>query len=349
MVRSGRATDARDIVRVHVQAVRETCQIRARCTPDEIEAWAGAETPESVEEAARNLECPDIWHLVAQIKGRVAAYGAVARSSGDLGAIYVEPAYAGRGLGVRLLAHLENLASSLALARLNVDASLNSELFFAKRGYILNEYSRHSSLGGADMTCARMSKRLPESFVPVLETRRLRLRPVRHADAPRIQKLLPHYEILRYMSATIEWPYPDDAADRLLNRALDAALDRTSYFWALTINVDARDQLIGVIALFPKNAEHNRAFWIGLEYQKQGLMTEAVGAVNDFAFDVVGMSALKLKNAEPNIASNRLKQKSGAVVIDTVENVPYFGGRYPEIVWLLTKENWRARRASFLR
>lgn len=53
-----------------------------------------------------------------------------------------------------------------------------------------------------------------------LETLRLLLRPLRLADAPRIQRLFPHFEILEFMDAVIPWPYPEGGASTHLKAAL---------------------------------------------------------------------------------------------------------------------------------
>ena len=71
-------------------------------------------------------------------------------------------------------------------------------------------------------------------------------------------------------------------------------------------------------------------------------MREASAAVNDFAFDVLGMEELLLGNAEPNAASHRLKESAGAEII-AIGEANYIGGRFREVRWRLTAEAWKAR------
>ena len=66
---------------------------------------------------------------------------------------------------------------------------------------------------------------------PVLETPRLRLRPLRLSDAPRIQELFPHPEVVEFMAAAIPWPYPDDGAVRFLESVLPKMAAGTQYDW----------------------------------------------------------------------------------------------------------------------
>jgi ribosomal-protein-alanine N-acetyltransferase len=183
---------------------------------------------------------------------------------------------------------------------------------------------------------------------PTLETDRLTLRPLTEDDAPRIQELFPKPEILQYMAAAIPWPYPDDGAISFVRYSL-AAMDRGErYAWAITEKA-GDDQPIGCIDLFPTNPDDNRGFWLGLPYQGKGYMIEAVAAVNDFAFDVLGLDRLILNNAESNIGSHRLKEKAGAAILEITDDVPYVGGVDRQIRWTLTRERWHANRDRFLR
>src|SRR5579863_228873 len=51
-----------------------------------------------------------------------------------------------------------------------------------------------------------------QRVVPLLHTSRLLLRPLELADASQTQLLFPHWEIVRYLSKTVPWPYPADGA-----------------------------------------------------------------------------------------------------------------------------------------
>lgn len=53
--------------------------------------------------------------------------------------------------------------------------------------------------------------------IPVLNSRRLVLRPLQSDDAEDIQRLFPHREIVRLMTSQIPWPYPDGAALEFIN------------------------------------------------------------------------------------------------------------------------------------
>ena len=180
----------------------------------------------------------------------------------------------------------------------------------------------------------------------ILETARLRLRPLRLSDAPRIQALFPQWEIVQYMASAIPWPYPENGAQQFLESVLPKNEAEAQYDWAITLRSDESDQLIGLISLYPNSAQDSRGFWLGEAYQRQGYMKEAVVAVNDFAFDTLKMPALMLNNAEPNCASHRIKEISGASIIAIEEDTPFVGGRFRKIRWRLTREQWDAHRSQ---
>ena len=179
---------------------------------------------------------------------------------------------------------------------------------------------------------------------PILITERLVLRPIRIEDAPRIQQNFAHWDIVKYMAITIPWPYPADGAkDYLENVALKSMTAGESHHWAITEKSDLLSQHIGSITLYPNNPKESRGFWMAEAYQRRGYMNEAVIAVNDFAFDVLKMPELILNNAIENVGSRRIKETSGAELIETYQHECVIGKVTSER-WRLTAEAWRKSR-----
>ncbi len=180
----------------------------------------------------------------------------------------------------------------------------------------------------------------------ILETPRLRLRPLRIGDASRIQDLFAHWEIVQYMAAAIPWPYPEDGARQFLEAVLPKNETEEQYDWAITLKSEEDDVLIGAVGLYPSSKEDNRGFWLGKAYHHRGYMKEAVSAVNDFAFGHLKLPFLLLNNAEPNRASHRIKEISGAVIVSIEEDVPHVGGKFRNVRWRLTREDWETHRSD---
>ena len=175
-----------------------------------------------------------------------------------------------------------------------------------------------------------------------LQTPRLQLRPLELADAGQAQRLFPQWEIVKFLAKHVPWPYPDDGA---LNYYRDGALPAMErgeeWHWSLRLKSDL-DQLIGSICLM-KAENNNRGFWLGLPWQRQGLMSEAVEAVTGYWFEVLGFPVLRAPKAVANTASRRISEKSGMRVV-ALEERDYVSGRFPSEIWEITAQEWRARR-----
>jgi [ribosomal protein S5]-alanine N-acetyltransferase len=179
---------------------------------------------------------------------------------------------------------------------------------------------------------------------PVLETPRLLLRPLELADAEQIERIFPHWEVVRYLNAIVPWPFPAGAAlTHIRDSALPAMASGNEWHWTLRLK-SAPDELIGRISLY-RSDQNQRGFWLGVPWHGQGLMTEAVIAANDFWFDVLGFPVLRAPKAAANIASRRISEKTGMRLVGTKES-DYVSGRMPGEMWEITAEEWRAFRST---
>jgi [ribosomal protein S5]-alanine N-acetyltransferase len=181
---------------------------------------------------------------------------------------------------------------------------------------------------------------------PVLETRRLILRPLCQEDVPVIQRRFPRWEIVRHLTDRVPWPYPADAAAAHVAECLEQMARREKCYWAI-FPKGGPTELIGRIDLWPDDgaSRDQRGFWLDPEFQGQGLMTEAAERVTEFAFIELGWPHLWLSNAEANGVSGRIKEKQGARLIDR-EPSRYVSGEGMRMVWLLMQEEWLARRGA---
>ena len=180
-----------------------------------------------------------------------------------------------------------------------------------------------------------------QPMIHPLETTRLILRPLEIGDAPPAQILFANYEIVRFMSHLIPWPFPADGAlTYYRDVALPAMARGDEWHWTLRLKEDP-DQLIGGISL-RKQENKNRGFWIGLPWQGRGLATEAAEAVTGYWFDVLGFPVLRVPKAVANTASRRISEKTGMRVIAT-DFQDYVSGRWPTELREITAEEWRQR------
>ena len=178
-------------------------------------------------------------------------------------------------------------------------------------------------------------------MTPTLETPRLWLRPLELSDADQTQLLFPQWEIVKYLADRVPWPYPPDGARSYYRDIALPAMERgDEWHWTLRLKSDP-DRLIGSISLM-KHDNENRGFWLGLSWQRQGLMSEACDAVTDYWFDVLGFPTLRAPKAIANVGSRRISEKQGMRIVDTQER-EFVSGRLPAEIWEITAEEWHAR------
>jgi RimJ/RimL family protein N-acetyltransferase len=183
-------------------------------------------------------------------------------------------------------------------------------------------------------------------MIPILQTSRLILRPLQLTDAAQVQVLFPKWEIVRYLTAQVPWPYPPDGAYQFYRNVALPAMERgDAWHWMLALK-SAPGEVIGSIGLM-KSKEVNRGFWLGLQWQGKGLMTEACEAVTDYWFNTLKFPVLRVPKAVANTGSRRISEKEGMCVV-AVDERDYVCGRLPTEVWEITAEEWRARQPKSL-
>ncbi|MCD8494009.1 MAG: GNAT family N-acetyltransferase [Alphaproteobacteria bacterium] len=181
---------------------------------------------------------------------------------------------------------------------------------------------------------------------PALETARLILRPVTLEDAPAIQKHFAHWDIIKNLGKVVPWPYPEDGALIFLRDNLIPRIESgDTHAWAITLK-EGNGEAVGLVDFrISSTTKGNRGFWIGLEYQRQGLMTEALTPIQDFIFNELNVESFIVCNAEGNIGSRRVKKKTGAEFLDYI-HLPHHNGTDRSERWIVTKESWLKTRKT---
>jgi RimJ/RimL family protein N-acetyltransferase len=176
---------------------------------------------------------------------------------------------------------------------------------------------------------------------PQLETERLILRPLALSDVPAIQRYFDNWNIIRHLSTVVPWPYPADGAETFVRIQLDKIMAGDEiHLWVLVLK-GGDGEAIGNIHLRPRaqGLKGNRGFWLAEPYWRRGLMTEAIGVVNDFAFLTLGLDHFYVCNAATNDASRRVKQKTGAEFVGFIE-LAHHGGQTKSEKWIVRREAW---------
>lgn len=175
---------------------------------------------------------------------------------------------------------------------------------------------------------------------PILETHRLRLRPVLESDAQALFAIKSDLDVTRQYGQE-----PHQAVEDTLRWILRLQADyemRVALFWAITLKGD--DAVIGAGGFWNFDPGFHCAE-IGYELhpadQGQGIMTEALSAVLAFGFNELGLHRIEANPLADNAASRGLLFKLGFTFEGNLRQRVYFRGRFRDQYYFgFLKEEW---------
>ena len=94
------------------------------------------------------------------LNGEPVATGMLDLANNEVGALFVLPAFTGRGYGKAMLDHLEQVARELAIEEVVLDATLNAASFYRACGYVGDEQAIYHSPSGLQLACIPMKKQI---------------------------------------------------------------------------------------------------------------------------------------------------------------------------------------------
>lgn len=148
---------------------------------------------------------------------------------------------------------------------------------------------------------------------PILETKRLLLRPETEADAEAMFRWTSDPEVSRYMS----WePHPDPAFTRefLINEIVPRYEDPRYFEWGIVWKETG--ELIGAVGTSRRNPGGNEpyvGYCLARRHWEKGIATEALRKVIGYLMMEVGCDAVRAKHHVDNPRSGRVLEKCGFV------------------------------------
>lgn len=144
---------------------------------------------------------------------------------------------------------------------------------------------------------------------PVLTTQRLVLRPFRMEDA---QDMFTNWASDPQVTRFLMWPTHTsmNVSQYVLNDWIPHYAEPDYYHWAITVDGHA----IGSIAVVDHDDRVGKAhigYCIGRNWWHMGIMSEALQAVMDYLFDVVGYERLESRHDPRNPNSGAVMRKCG--------------------------------------
>ena len=177
-----------------------------------------------------------------------------------------------------------------------------------ERGTVLDAWTASIRFGDAPIPRTRWAEPV------VLESDRLRLRPMTDADLTRIAEAY-RDDQLRHWLAGLPHPYTEATAREYVDSCVWRAAQGAKATWAVADR--DTDMLLGNVEvtdlLGPNPTSGEIGYWMHPDARGKGMMTEAVRLVVDHAFDPDGLDRrrLVLYAADGNEGSNRVAVAAG--------------------------------------
>ena len=153
-IREAGREDAGELLRVHRSAILKlTGHVY---TPAEIESWAARLEADGYIRAMEQQG--ERFHVALDGDGGV--IGFYGRIEAEVMALYVDPAWARRGVGSALLAHAEKAISADGHSRVMIGAALSGRDFYLARGYRIDKRVDWETRGGLVLEAYDVSKAL---------------------------------------------------------------------------------------------------------------------------------------------------------------------------------------------
>jgi len=123
--------------------------------PEVIATWSAAPPPASMAPLLRAG-----GGIVAEEGGQVLGYAVLDADTGEVDAVFVDPAAHGQGIGLALLQALEGLAREQGVEELFLSASLNAVGFYERAGFRALREKMCAHRSGIAIRSVLMEKRL---------------------------------------------------------------------------------------------------------------------------------------------------------------------------------------------
>ena len=183
-----------------------------------------------------------------------------------------------------------------------------------------------------------------------IETDRLILRKLKASDWSDIMEGAGDYEVSKW-TMNIPYPYSKRDAESFI-KSTRKSWGASDYLFCLELKSEKK--VIGMMGVENINAFNGTAVtgsWITRKYWRQGFITEAKIAINDFAFDTLKLRRLNSDAIVSNAASNATQLKVGY----KLEGMKRKAGRsrasgkiHDLNIYGLLKEDWKKTRAKLI-
>ena len=176
----------------------------------------------------------------------------------------------------------------------------------------------------------------------VIETLRLRLRPLEHSDTSAIQKAADTREIADTM-ISLPHPFPIGKAELYVARQqAEVEAGRSATF---TIEQKAEGWFYGLIEVRNIDSEHSQgelSFWLTVSAWGRGYMSEVVQPVVRYGFEVLGLNRLYAYHMLRNPVSGHVLEKNGFKQEGLLRQRVRKWGQFEDVaLWAILRQEWQ--------
>lgn len=186
-----------------------------------------------------------------------------------------------------------------------------------------------------------------------LETKRLILRKHKKSDWKDLVEGTGNYDVAK-MLTTVPYPNTRKNAEDYIKKSLKRWKKKVINDYVFVIELKSEKKVIGSVGLHKVNFFHGvgtTGSWINKKYWRNGYVTEAKIAINDFAFNELKLRRIESGAFTNNKASNSVQLKMGYKLEGTKrKNVKCMatGKIHDENIYGLMKEEWKKARVKLV-
>jgi len=174
-----------------------------------------------------------------------------------------------------------------------------------------------------------------------IASNRLLLRKLSSADIPSLAKAADDALIAKMLG--LPSPYTQEHAKQYVMISLQKWEEAKSYNLAI-VSKDDPTTILGMISLMDFDQPRYKAevgYWMSAAGRSQGLMTEAVAILTDYAFTKLGLQRLEGRVDADNLASQTVLKKNGFTLEGNLRRRGFRGEKRFDEYWFgLLRSEW---------
>lgn len=187
-----------------------------------------------------------------------------------------------------------------------------------------------------------------------LKTKRLILREPRLSDWKDVVEGIGDYDVAKMM-VSVPYPYKKKDALWFIRLKISEWKKKEPNAYLFFIELKSEKKIIGAVEVFKINrftGTGETGSWINKKYWRNGYITEAKIALNDFAFNKVKLRRLDSPVFSDNEASNATQVKMGYILEGTMRKAhksKATGKIHDANIYGLLKEDWKKTRIKLIK